>query len=180
MKTKGIAQFEKVSFEQWKNDLMSGDLGDTYSNFPDKELKRLYDGIKLPKRSTRGSGGYDFFSPYPIMDIPVNAYITIPTGIRCKMDEGWIMKAYPRSGQGFKYGVRLANTVGLVDEDYYYADNEGHIHIKLVNDSVLAKHIEYNLGDAFCQGVLLPFGTTVDDDAVEKRTGGFGSTDKKK
>ena len=81
---------------------------------------------------------------------------------------------------GFKFGIHLANTGGIIDEDYYGSDNEGHIFIKLVNDSVLstAKPMEIKKGDAFCQGIFVPFGITVDDDATEIRNGGFGSTGK--
>lgn len=179
MNTKGIAQFEKVSFNQWKEDLLSGDLQEVYSRFPDAQLKKAYDAIKLPKRATTGSAGYDFFLPLPVLDISANSHITIPTGIRCKIDEGWVLKAYPRSGHGFKYGVHLANTVGVIDADYYNAKNEGHIHIKLVNDSLLKKNIELMQGDAFCQGIFVPYGITVDDEVSAKRTGGFGSTDNK-
>lgn len=175
----GIAEFKKVSFEKWKDAVLSGDFKDVYSRFPEKELKKMYDNIKLPKRATTGSAGYDFFLPFPFMDIPANSYITIPTGIRCKMDTGWVLKIYPRSGHGFKYGVHLANGCGIVDEDYFYADNEGHIFVKLVNDSILKKQIELVQGDAFCQGVFVPFGTTVDDNVSAKRTGGMGSTSKK-
>lgn len=177
MKREGIAKFEKVSFEQWKKDILSGDLKDLYSRFPEAQLKKVYDEIKLPKRATSGSAGYDFYLPLPILDIPVNSYITIPTGIRCRMDDGWALKIYPRSGHGFKYGVHLANSVGIIDADYYEAENEGHINVKLVNDSLLKKHIELSQGDAFCQGIFVPFGTTIDDEAEAKRTGGFGSTD---
>ena len=179
MNTKGIAQFEKVSFNQWKEDLLSGDLQEVYSRFPDAQLKKAYDAIKLPKRATVSSAGYDFYLPLPVLDISVNSHTTIPTGIRCKMDEGWVLKVYPRSGHGFKYGAHLANTVGIIDGDYYNADNEGHIHIKIVNDSLLRKNIELMQGDAFCQGIFVPYGTTVDDEVSAKRTGGFGSTDNK-
>ena len=51
------------------------------------------------------------------------------------MKKGWFLGIYPRSGQGFKYGIKLANTVGIIDSDYYHSDNEGHIFIKFVNDS---------------------------------------------
>lgn len=173
----GIAKFEKVSFNQWKNDMLSGDFKEVYSRFPEIELKKMYDAIELPKRSTTGSAGYDFRLPMPMLDIPVNTSITIPTGIRCRMEEGWVLKIYPRSGHGFKYGVHLANTVGIIDADYYGANNEGHINVKLVNDSHLKKQIELSQGDAFCQGVFVPFGITVDDEVEAKRTGGFGSTD---
>ena len=172
----GIAKFEKVSFNQWRDDLLSGDLKDVYAHFPEIELKKVYDSIKLPKRATAGSAGYDFYVPMPILDISTNTSVTIPTGIRCKMDEGWVLKIYPRRGHGFKYGVHLANSTGIIDEDYYGAKNEGHIQVKLVNDSLLKKGIELLQGDAFCQGVFVPYGTTVDDEANAKRTGGFGST----
>lgn len=174
-----IAQFEKVSFSQWKKDILSGDFKDVFSRFPDAALKQVYDSIKLPKRATTGSMGYDFFLPTPMVDIPVNSAVTIPTGIRCKIDEGWGLQIYPRSGHGFKYGVHLANTVGIIDADYYGANNEGHINVKLVNDSSIKKPIELVQGDAFCQGVFVPYGLTVDDEVEAKRTGGFGSTDKK-
>lgn len=177
----GISKFEKTSFNQWKNDMLSGDFKEVYSRFPESELKKVYDAIKLPKRATTSSAGYDFFLPMPMLDIPVNSSVTIPTGIRCRMDEGWVLKIYPRSGHGFKYGVHLANSVGIIDKDYYGANNEGHIQIKLVNDSLLKKQIELSQGDAFCQGVFVPYGTTIDDDRDEKeiRKNGFGSTDRK-
>lgn len=175
----GIAEFEKVSFEQWKKDMLSGDFKEVYSRFPETALKDMYDKIKLPKRATTGSAGHDFFLPMPMLDIPVNSSINIPTGIRCRMEEGWVLKIYPRSGHGFKYGVHLANSVGVIDGDYAFADNEGHIHVKLVNDSLLKKQIELNQGDAFCQGVFVPYGITVDDEVSAKRTGGFGSTSSK-
>lgn len=172
----GIAEFEKVSFNQWKNDMLSGDFKEVYSRFPESALKKIYDEIKLPKRMTTGSAGHDFFLPMPMLDIPVNSSINIPTGIRCKMDEGWVLKIYPRSGHGFKYGVHLGNSVGIIDGDFYNANNEGHIHVKLVNDSILKKQIELSQGDAFCQGVFVPYGITVNDEVSAKRTGGLGST----
>lgn len=177
----GIAKFEKVSFSQWKKDMLSGDLKDVYSRFPEAALKTMYDAIKLPKRSTFSAAGYDFYLPMPMLDIPVDTSITIPTGIRCKIDEGWMLSIFPRSGHGFKYGLHLANSVGIIDADYYGGNNEGHIHIKLVNDSLLKKHIEFSQGDAFCQGIFIPFGITMDDDKDEKevRKNGFGSTDRK-
>ena len=174
-----IAKFEKVSLEQWKKDLLNDDFKEMYSRFPDSELKKIYDAIKLPKRATTSSAGYDFYLPLPFLDISVNSSVKIPTGIRCQMEDGWVLKIYPRSGHGFKYGVHLANSVGIIDADYYGANNEGHIQVKLVNDSLLKKPIELTMGDAFCQGVFVPFGITVDDETNGVRTNGFGSTDKK-
>ena len=120
---KRIAAFEKVSAERFLND--SVDI------CPVLELaKDAYEIIKLPKRATKGSAGYDFYAPFDFTLKPGET-IKIPTGIRCKMEEGWVLKIYPRSGLGFKYRLQLNNTVGIIDSDYYYSDNEGHIMIKI-------------------------------------------------
>lgn len=168
-----VARFEKVSYEQFREDWLNW-----FPNTVEWKLKSMYDNIKLPKRSTTGSAGYDFYIPRDI-EIRERSSVVIPTGIRCVMDSSYMLAIFPRSGHGFKYGVHLANTVGIIDSDYYFAKNEGHIHVKLVNDSKLAKDIEFNDGIAFCQGIFLPFGITVDDDVDAERVGGFGSTDSK-
>ena len=168
-----IAKFEKVSFEQFKKDWLN-----LYPFLSENYLETIYDKIPLPKRATSGSAGYDFFLP-DRLNLLKNESVVIPTGIRCWIDEGWVLKAYPRSGHGFNYGVHLANTTGIIDSDYYNAKNEGHIMIKLVNDSILAKDIEAESHTAFCQGIFELFGITVDDEVEAERVGGFGSTDKK-
>ena len=157
---KRIAKFEKVSLNE----------------FVKAENKENYDNIILPKRATSGSAGYDFFALNDFTLAP-NETIKIATGVRAYIEEGWVLKIYPRSGLGFKYRLRLDNTVGIIDSDYYYADNEGHIFIKLTNCG--DKTLTVEKGKAFAQGVFLEYGITVDDDATEERTGGFGSTDKK-
>lgn len=172
-----IAKFEKISYEQFKKDWIKKNPT-SKTVWTDDEIKEIYDNIKLPKRSTTGSAGYDMFLPINI-NIEVGESIIIPTGIRCKMEEGWVLKEYPRSGHGFKFGIHLANTVGIIDADYYNADNEGHIQIKIVNDSSFAQPVILEADTAFCQGIFVPFGITVDDEVEEKRIGGFGSTDKK-
>ena len=176
-----VAKFEKVSFEQFREDWYKA-FGEYYEHLPEEikeeNIQDCYDNIKLPKRSTTGSAGYDMFLPFSV-DLGINESQVIPTGVRCKMDDGWVLKMYPRSGHGFKYGVHLANTVGIIDADYYNANNEGHIQIKLVNDSKLKKPIDLDADTAFCQGIFVPFGITVDDEVEAKRTGGFGSTDNK-
>ena len=142
----------------------------------EKQFNRAeYENIILPKRATAGSAGYDFYAPYDFTLEP-NEEIIIDTGIRAKINDGWVLVILPRSGSGFKYGVRLANTAGVIDADYFIADNEGHIKIKLVGGT---KTYSVKAGDAFAQGIFLPFGITVDDNCNELRTGGFGSTDKK-
>ena len=166
---KRIAKFEKVSLEQFAKDF---DINTGL--FPEE----VYDGIKLPKRATKGSAGYDFYAPFDIVLKPGET-IKIPTGIRSNMEEGWVLKIYPRSGLGFKYRLQLNNTVGIIDSDYYFSDNEGHIMIKITNDSNEGKTVEVKKGDGFAQGIFVEYGITFDDDVSEERNGGFGSTTKK-
>ena len=132
-----------------------------------------YDDIKLPKRATVGSAGYDFFSPTSFTLLPGET-IKIATGIRCRIDEGFVLKIYPRSSFGFKYRAVLDNTVGIIDSDYFNADNEGHIFVKITNNG--DKTLVVNKGDAFCQGIFVQYFLTCDDDATGVRTGGIGST----
>ena len=156
---KKIAKFYKVSLDEYLKD---GNQAD-------------YEKICLPKRATAGSAGYDFFAPYSFTLSP-NQTIKVATGIRVQIDEGWVLKIYPRSSLGFKYRLRLDNTVGIIDSDYFYADNEGHIFIKITN--LGDKDLVVEQGKAFAQGVFVEFGITVDDECDGVRTGGFGSTDK--
>jgi len=167
-----IAQFEKVSFEQFEKDWLK--------NFPETEdVKAIYDSIKMPKRATAGSAGYDFYAPENIT-LEQGKSTLIPTGIRAKMENGWVLSIFPRSGLGFKHRVQLDNTVGIIDADYYGAANEGHIMIKLSCDAHDAGHtVALAKGDGFAQGIFTPFGITQDDDATDIRTGGFGSTSSK-
>ena len=137
-----------------------------------------YDAIRLPRRGTAGSAGYDFFTPVDIRLAPGQS-ICIPTGVRARIDEGWVLTIYPRSGQGFKYRLQLYNSVGVIDSDYFNAANEGHIQIKIVNANSEGKVLTVRRGEAFAQGVFLPYGITTDDAASAVRTGGFGSTDRR-
>ena len=84
------------------------------------------------------------------------------------------MQVYPRSSLSFKNGIVLANTVGIIDSDYYYSDNEGHIMIKLVNRG--NKELTIKQGTAFAQGVITEYFTVDDDNATKTRNGGIGST----
>ena len=163
---KKVANFMKVSEEQFKKDW---DLTDDY--------KSVYDNIKLPKRATKGSAGYDFFAPADITLNPGET-IKIPTGIRAQINDGWVLKIYPRSGLGFKFRLQLNNTVGIIDSDYYNSDNEGHIFCKITNDSNEGKTVSVKAGDGFCQGIFVEYGITFDDDVSDERNGGFGSTTK--
>ncbi len=166
-----IAKFEKVSEAQFVADWL-----DTFGGNKE-EAGLVYERLKLPKRATKGSAGYDFYSPLAFTLKPGET-IKIPTGIRASMREDYVLMVFPRSGLGFKFRLQLNNTVGIIDSDYYYSDNEGHIFIKLTNDSNEGKVLEQAEGNGFAQGIFLPFGITEDDDVTEIRNGGFGSTTK--
>ncbi len=164
-----VAKFYKVSFEQFAAGWQDA--------FGTSVEQTVYDALKLPVRATAGSAGYDFFSPLTFSLAPGET-IKIPTGIRAEIAEGWVLQCYPRSGLGFKYRLQLNNTVGIIDSDYYFSDNEGHIFAKLTNDSKEGKTLTVEVGQGFMQGVFMPFGITEDDAATAVRNGGFGSTTK--
>ena len=168
MNLERIAQFSKVSFEQFKKDLIN-----TSENFSKVDINEMYNGIKLPTRSTAHSAGYDISIPYDV-ELEPGETIKIPTGIRCYMDNNYVMLVYVRSSVGIKKRCILLNGTGVIDSDYYNADNEGHMFIALKNDG--DKSVTFEAGDRICQAVFVPFGITVDDNADGVRTGGLGST----
>ncbi len=167
-----VAKFEKVSFAQFKADLLdclrvpADDVMDAYT-------MDAYEAIRLPERATKHSAGYDFFTPVDIC-IGRDEVVKIPTGIRCAMVPDYVLTLYPRSSLGFKYGTRLMNTTGIIDADYYFAQNEGHILLCLTAD----RPVDLTAGQKVAQGIFLPFGLTLDDHVQEVRHGGFGSTGK--
>ena len=158
-----IAKFGHVSGQQYRQD-----MGTRRDYMP-------ADQIPMPKRSTRGSAGYDFVSPVETL-IPAGGKAVIPTGIRCEMESGWVLMLFPRSGLGFRHQIRLSNTVGVIDSDYAFAENEGHIQVSLRNptdtDLIISR------GERFCQGIFLPYGLAEEEDSFTERTGGLGSTGK--
>lgn len=168
-----IATFEKVSWDQFHSDMKK-----TFPEWTDTEIQTVYESLQLPRRATKGSAGYDFYAPFPITIEP-GAQVLIPTGIRARIDSGYVLMLFPRSSLGFKYRLQLNNTVGIIDSDYYHADNEGHIFCKLTNDTHEQKTVEIEAGQGMVQGIFLAFGITTDDEAGGIRTGGFGSTNKK-
>ncbi|MDO4647398.1 MAG: deoxyuridine 5'-triphosphate nucleotidohydrolase [Eubacteriales bacterium] len=167
-----IAKFHKVSEERFLSDWL-----DTFSECTEEEAREIYNRLKLPRRATAGSAGYDFFAPAAVVLRPGET-IKIPTGIRVEMEQDWVLKCYPRSGLGFKYRLQLNNTVGIIDSDYFFSDNEGHMFAKITNDTNENKTVEIPEGTGFMQGIFVEYGITVDDDATEIRNGGFGSTTK--
>ena len=161
-----IAKFHKVSFEQFSSALLSqkGSVA----------TEECYQSIKIPRRATVGSAGYDFYAPFDFTLAP-GEEITIPTGIRAEIENGYVLLIYPRSGLGFKFRLTLNNTVGVIDSDYFYSDNEGHIMVRMTNCHA-EKTVSIEAGQGFAQGIFMPFGITVDDETDGVRNGGFGST----
>lgn len=163
-------KFQKVSKEQW-------DL-DTEKILGHNPLVKnaSYDNIKIPRRETKKSAGYDFIIPFDLTISPRES-ILIPVGVRCVyMPENSVLLIAVRSSIGIKKYCRLLNQIGIVDADYANAKNEGHIFIALQNTSY-DKFVTFNVGDRIAQGIIVNYLTVVDDAPANKeRIGGVGST----
>jgi dUTP pyrophosphatase len=157
--------FEKVSKEQWEKDGLD---------------VHMYDIHTLPIRSTAKSAGYDFFLTVDI-DLAPGEDIKFPTGIRAIMGDDEVLNIYTRSGYGFKNYLRLSNQTGIVDSDYKNAKNEGHIWIKIRNESDKHFHLDAFNEDGsqnkIVQGIFQKY-LLVDGDGFDgnQRLGGIGST----
>ena len=159
-----MRKFERISFEQFKKDV--------------SDDKELYDSIKLPKRSTKKSAGYDINSINEGVIHPGESMV-FKTGVKVSMNDDEIFYIFDRSSLGFKYNVTLANSVGVIDADFYNnEDNEGHFAVKLIN--LGDKDFEVKIGDRIAQGVFMKYRTVDDEEEVKtKRKGGLGSTNKR-
>ncbi len=153
--------FEKISFEQFKKDI--------------EDNKELYEEYQLPRRSTKYSAGYDFFSLYDFVLRP-GEIKKIPTGVKVNMNTDEMMMLVVRSSMGFKYNVRMCNQIGIFESDYYNnPSNEGHAWLKLQNEG--EEDFVVKKGDAMCQGIFTKFLTVTNEEEIEnERTGGIGST----
>lgn len=147
---------------------------------------RTDDGVEMPRRATRKSAGYDFYAPHDIVLEP-GKWVEFDTGVRfdgtelpCEaevkedlysthtMTKNWFMMLVPRSGLGFKYGVRMSNTIGIVDQDY-----RQNIRCKLTCD----EPVTIKKGERYMQGIFVPFGILFEETIpLKERDGGFGST----
>ena len=166
----GVAEFYKVSFDQFLQDCKT--CGFTDDETDPEIIKIIWEKIKLPTRATKESAGYDFYLPIPFF-LCAGKTVTIPTGIKASMQPGWCLILLPRSSLGFKYGMRFANTVPLIDGDYIQSDNEGHILAKITSDTNMCLREK----SRFAQGLFLPYGCVQSDVVIGyKRTGGIGST----
>ena len=130
--------------------------------------------VKLPKRSTAGSAGYDFFAPYPFAIGPGQT-VFVKTWVKAKMPKDNVLLLFERSSWGFKKHVSIPNAVGVIDSDYYgNADNDGNIAFAFTNHG--SEPLQVKVGDKIGQGIFLTFLLTDDDEADGWRVGGMGST----
>ena len=158
-----MRKFEKISFEQFKKDI--------------SDDEKLYESYSLPKRSTKNSAGYDIASLEEYTLKPGEAHIFV-TGLKVTMNSDEVLYLYGRSSFGYKYNITLANSVGVIDSDFYNnVDNEGHFKVKLINHG--EKEVKINIGDRIAQGVFMKY-LIVDNEEkiIKERKGGLGSTDK--
>lgn len=156
--------FEKISLSTWK------------SFYKEEDFLETYEDIKIPKRATSKSAGYDFFSPLSFVLMPTQE-IKISTGIKAYMMDDEKLMIYPRSGLGFKYYLRLANTCGVVDSDYFNnVANEGNIFIKVRNEG--SEKLIVQKGEGFAQGIFEKYLLADGDEFAtgNERVGGIGST----
>lgn len=165
--------FEKVNYKAFEHDMMQ------YKPmvFLDGTAREAYDKIELPERKTKYSCGYDVRTPVTIRIAP-GCSVVVPTGIKVVMSEDemetWCLKLYARSGIGIKDKVVITNSVGLIDGDFQFSDNDGDMLIALTNMSGETKR--YDAGTRICQAVFEIYGKTSNDKASGKRSGGVGST----
>lgn len=168
-------RFEKVSLEQFTYDYLKCngysldcDISDDLASY----IVKVYEGIKLPVRSTKSSAGYDFFIPYDC-EFNHKKEVVVPTGIKFECDDDKWLMCVPRSGLGMKYGMQLRNTIGVIDADYYNnQNNEGHIMAKIICD----EDFTLDAGKGLFQAIITKYYVVDNDESIGVRNGGFGST----
>ena len=132
--------------------------------------------MKLPKRSTKNSAGYDFYAMEDIICKP-REITMVKTGIKAKMEDNEVLLLFNRSSNPKKKGLIILNGVGVVDADYYgNANNDGEIAGLFYN--MREEDVEIKAGEKIMQGIFVKYAITEDDKAEGERTGGFGSTGK--
>lgn len=133
--------FEKISYEQFRSDIIDD--------------KKLYDEYNLPRRKTKLAAAYDFESLFDYTLMP-GEIKKIPTGIKVKMEADDVLLLVDRSSMGFKYNVRMCNQIGVIDADYYNnKDNEGHIWICIQNEGNMPYSVKK--GDGIVQGMFTKY-----------------------
>ena len=137
------------------------------------KVKRLSSLATLPTYATEGSACFDLRAVHNGVVKPGCA-MEFATDLAFEVPPGWVMKLYSRSGHGFKHGVRLANTTGIIDSDY-----RGHVPVMLSNDSGVAFYVAF--GDRVAQAMLERVEPVEFEEAdalsdTARGMGGFGST----
>lgn len=148
----------------------------------------LIGDVKEPRRSTKGSGGYDFFAPdtyelkpneWTLIDTKVGIRGRVTIKVRQKLFwkfyrtkeytlDQWFMLVAPRSGLSSRFGMKIRTTVGIIDQDY---PDTVKLLVTVDEPYTLLK------GERMAQGMILPFGTYKGEiEPTEARTGGHGST----
>ena len=136
--------------------------------------------INLPIRKTKYSAGYDIEAAE---DVVIPSFkkgtnpILVKTGLKAYMQDDEMLLLYNRSSNPKKKGLILANSVGVVDKDYYgNVDNDGHIMFAFYN--IKDEDVEIKKGDAIGQAIFQKYLVTDDDPEKGNRAGGFASTNK--
>lgn len=165
-------RFEKVSFEQF-----SADMEQWMLDFNWEMHEVYYDSVKLPKRQTKGSAGYDIASPMRLIIEP-GEQVVIPSGIRAVFSDEelktWHLEVFAGQACQSGEGLNITNQVEIINADHFQGENEGDILLALKNTS--RKIIDIAQGERICQGIFKIHGLTTDDDAEGHRSGGVGST----
>lgn len=139
-------------------------------------VSRLDAGYGLPKRSTKSSAGYDFIAQEKYI-IPEHGTVIVKTGVKATFPEDEVLLLFNRSSNPLKKGLVIPNGVGVIDADYYNNEsNEGEIGFIFYN--MTDTPVEINPGDKLGQGMFVKYGTVDNDESMEERSGGFGSTGK--
>ncbi|KYP82193.1 dUTP diphosphatase [Ferroacidibacillus organovorans] len=131
--------------------------------------------LELPIRQTQDAAGYDLCALHDVT-LPPARVTLVPTGVRARMPAGEFLALYARSSLSIRYGIILANGVGVIDADYVdNPSNQGHIMIPLLHFG--ERDIRIARGERIAQGVFTAFSLTDDDSPkTQRRAGGFGST----
>lgn len=156
----------KEFFEKWNSVVQRNRGFEIVKNAPADTI--------LPRRTTKGSAGYDFYAPCDIMLVPHSCSKLVFLNVKAYMQPDEKLQMYIRSSLAVKSNITL-ETSGLIDSDYYSnPDNDGNIGVKFRNNG--DEPIVITKGTRCCQGVFGKYLIADGDDVNETRQGGYGST----
>ncbi len=162
--------FEKISFDTWTKAVQGENI----------DIQECYQDITMPERKTKKSAGYDICSAISFSIAPGESK-KVPTGLKAYMQDDEFLAVYIRSSLGIKKNIMLKNQVGIIDADFYNnPDNEGHFIVGIINNGTEVFNCQK--GDAIAQGIFQKYYTidNEDENKLEKRMGGIGSTTKER